>query len=215
MKLLLTLIIALFAFILVSCGEKAKEMKDALELAQKAPEMAKNMQSAQDASKVRWEERKKKGDTLSLPFKKLEEFIPPTISGYKSEEPAGQNMNMQGLSYSESSRRYVKENATGAAEDIEIKLVDYNATQDLFSAAFFWMSTNFSREDANGYERTIDIGVKEVPGFEKYTKSSKTAELTFAVGYRFILTIRVENQANTDFAKSIAKSMRLADLAKM
>ncbi len=215
MKLLFSLIIGLFALILVSCGEKAKEIKDAVELAQKAPEMAKNMQSAQDISKVRWEERKKKGDTLSLPFKKLEEFIPASIIGYKSEDPAGQNMNMQGLSYSESSRKYVKENAGGVAEDIEIKLVDYNATQDLFSAAFFWMSTNFSREDGNGYERTIDIGVKEVPGFEKYTKSSKTAELTFAVGYRFILTIRAENQANTDFTKSIARSMKLADLAKM
>ena len=71
MKLLFSLIIGLFALILVSCGEKAKEIKDAVELAQKAPEMAKNMQSAQDISKVRWEERKKKGDTLSLHSKSL------------------------------------------------------------------------------------------------------------------------------------------------
>ena len=213
MKLLYIALFVMFAIILSSCGEKAKEIKDAVELAQKAPEMAKNMQNAQDASKARWDERKKKGDTLALPFKKLEEFIPASINGYKSEDPAGQNINMQGLSYSESSRRYTKEN-NGQAEDIEIKLIDYNATYDMFAAAFFWMSTNFSREDANGFEKSLDIGIKDVPGFEKYSKSSKTAELTFAVGYRFILTIRVENQTNTDFAKSIAKSMKLAELAK-
>lgn len=215
MKLVFSLIITLFAFILISCGEKAKEIKDAVELAQKAPEMAKNMQNAQDAAKIRWDERKKKGDTLALPYKKLDEFIPASINGYKSEDPSGQNMNMQGLSYAESSRRYTKEGTNGVNEDIEIKIVDYNATYDMFAAAFFWMSTNFSREDANGYERTIDIGVKDVPGFEKFNKSSKTAELTFAVGYRFILTIRVENQANTDFAKSIAKTMKLAEMSKM
>jgi len=213
MKSLSVLIIAIFAFVLVSCGEKARELKNAMELAKNAPEMAKNMEKSQNAAQAKIDERKKKGDTLAMPYQKLQQYLPTALAGYKAETPGGESMNMPGMSYSNASIRFTKEN-TPTPDNVTIELLDYNQVGAMFTAATFWMS-GYSREDAKGYEKTFNPGINNVFGFEKFEKERKYAELTYAIGYRFILTIKGYNQTDGEALKNIGKSMKLSELAGM
>lgn len=213
MKSVSLLIIGLFAFVLISCGEKAREMKNAMELAKNAPEIAKNMEKSQNAAQAKIDERKKKGDTLAMPFQKLQQYLPTSLAGYKAETPGGESMNMPGMSYSSATIRFSKENS--ATEDnVTVELFDYNQVGAMFTAATLWMS-GFSREDAKGYEKTFNPGVNNVFGFEKFEKERKYAEVTFAIGYRFVLTIKGYNQTNGDNLINLGKSMKLGELAGM
>jgi len=213
MKSVSILIIALLAFVLISCGEKARELKNAMELAKNAPEMAKNMEKGQNAAQAKMEERKKKGDTLALPFKKLQEYLPTSLAGYKAEKPDGETMNMPGMSYSKASIIFSKENGT-AKDNIQIELTDYNQVGSMFAAATFWMA-GFSSEDSKGFRKTFNTGINNVFAFEIYENEGNYSEIAFAVGYRFIISIRAHNQPNGDLLKNIGKSMKLGELAGM
>jgi hypothetical protein len=213
MKLTLSILAIALVAMMYSCGEKAKEIKDAMELVEKAPEMAQNMETSQAKAEQKWAERKQKGDTLAMNFKELQKFLPSSVSGYTTEEPAGESVNMSGLSFSQASGKFSRTAGDGSSEDITVEIMDYNAQSALFTAAAFWWISGFSREDGNGFERGFDPGVANCYGYEKYTKASKEAELTLAVGYRFIVVIKGDNQNNTEFLKSIAKSMNLNAMA--
>lgn len=204
-------VLFIIALLFSGCGEKMKQMKDAAEFAQKAPEMAKNIEQSQDAAKKAREERVKKGDTLAMPYQKLQEYMPASISGYTAEEPAGESVNMQGVSYSMASRRYVQGSGDNESE-IEISIMDYNAVESMYAAAAFWVA-GYSREDSKSFDRTFDPGIKNVYGLEHYDKVNKRVEVTFAVGYRFLVSIKATNQPNTDLVKRVAGSMKLKDLA--
>jgi hypothetical protein len=215
MKYVYSLLVIATLVLVSACGEKAKEVKDLMEFAQKAPEMGKQMENAQAQAEQRWNDRKQKGDTLALNFKELQKYLPASISGYTAEVPGGESVNMAGMSFSQASIKFAKPAADGSTEYFSIDIMDYNAQSALFSAASFWWISGFSREDGNGFERGFDPGVKDCYGFEKFTNSSKEAEITLAVGYRFIVQIKADNQTGTDFAKGVIKSMNLSALAGM
>ena len=145
------------------------------------------MQKANEANQARREERRKRGDTLAMPYQDLQKYLPESISGYTSQEPTGSSMNMTGMSYSTAARRYTKTGANGE-ESVEVTIMDYNASADLYAGLTSIWGTNFSMEDQNGYSRSFDAGVKDVAGWEHYDKQGKNSEVTNAVGGRFILS---------------------------
>jgi hypothetical protein len=213
MKILSFAMVFSLALVLFSCGEKVDDLKQAAEVIQRAPEIANNIEKSQKESELVKAERKKRGDTTAMPYEKLQGFLPASINGYKAEEPSGETIDMQGMSYSNVSRRYVKTNADGTEDRIEIDILDFNAVETMFSAQAFWV-VGIRKEDQNSKEMTFDPGLKNSYAYEKFMKQSKDVELSYAVAFRFIVNMKANNQTSTDNLKAIAKTMKLDELAK-
>lgn len=213
MKKIITFLLALFfiAVLLVRCGKEAEEMKQAMEVMKNLPEQAEQVEKGMNEAEARQAERRKRGDTLAMPYKKLQEYFPKSIAGYLEPKLSGQSMNMGGFSMSQAEAEFWNQ---GQTDRLKISLVDYNENYGLLSGLAFWL-TGYSKEDDNGYERTFDPGIKYVWALEKYDKNSKRAEVTFAIGWRFWLNITADNQSNTDLVRSVGKNIDLKALSQM
>jgi hypothetical protein len=207
MKIFITAIILTSVLILSSCGEKVQEMKQAADNLSKIAEAGNNMEAGAKLAEAKKQERIKKGDTLAMPYKKLQEYLPASISGYTPEDPTGETMNM-GMSFSHVTRRYVKGN-----DYINIEIFDYNQAYELYQGITALWATGISIETDKAMERTYKTSFDNVVGYEKFDKISKTASLTCAVAWRFIIVMEANNQPGTDFTKSIFNSMKIKELS--
>lgn len=199
------------------CGgcDKVNEIKQAAENVQELGKAAEHAQEATDLAQQRHEERRKRGDTLAMPYQELQKYLPESVSGYTAQEPSGSTMNMTGMSYSTAKREYVQSSeASGETSRVTVEIFDYNSAADLYTGLTTVWGMNFSMEDETKKTGSYSPGVKDVVGWEEYQKKDKNANVTLAVGGRFILSVKVDgNQSSTDFSKSIAKSMKLEELA--
>ncbi len=202
--------VALCFFIaLSSCGEKAQEMKDAMDAVKNLSENADEMQKKNADVSKRREERKAKGDTLAIHYKELQAFLPASINGYTSEEPSGESINMAGASYSTAKRRYTSANGG----EVEVEILDYNQNPGLYELVTAMWAMGFSTDNDNESTKTFDPKLPYSAGIEHLYKKDKRSELTYAIGGRFVINVKANNQTSNDFTKSVANSMRLNDLS--
>ncbi len=198
--------------LVASCGP-SKEVKDAMkavEVAGKAGQAAEKNEEYRKEFEKRRDERIKKGDTLALNYKKLQEYLPASISGYQAEEPTGESMNMTGFTLSNAKRLYKNGDTR-----IEVELVDYIQSYDAMMGVSFWINMNLTVENDQGYSRVFNPNVPYSAGFEEYKKNGKNASVMYILGGRFWLHIEGNNQENTDLVKSIAQGMKLKELAEL
>ncbi len=99
MKNIALLICAVLIFSVMSCGKKIEEAKQAMEMMKDMPKKAEEMQKSANLADQKREERKKRGDTLALPYKKLQEYLPKSVDGYGDAKLSGQQMNGGGFSF--------------------------------------------------------------------------------------------------------------------
>jgi hypothetical protein len=205
-SLLLILGIASAQF-LSSCEacQKARETASNVQsLTKAAEEIAKNSES----SNKKLEERRAKGDTLAMPYKDLQAFL-PSIGGYdKDGDASGESMNNMGFSYSTASQRYKK-----GESNIKVSVTDYNAAYNMFVGVTAMMNAGFSVENDQEIARGVDLGVAGAKGFETIKKKEKNASLLVAVSDRFFISLEGQNMDNTDALKEIAKNMDLKAMA--
>lgn len=124
------------------------------------------------------------GDKKPVPpidYKKLKDAL-PQVSGWTREEPRGEMATFGQWSYSIASADYGK----GGAR-VECKIHDYAYISALTASYMMMFSTNFSRESDEGYEKSVNVGGN--PGFEKWEKKNRSADLTLWVGKRLIVVI--------------------------
>ena len=204
MKSLFTCAFTLVLFTFFSCKSDNKvEIKDGkigiADAIDAAEALSKGVTNAQD----RWEERRKKGDTVALQYKELEIFL-PEISGYTKEgNPKGNQMTMPGLgSYSQTEQEY-----TSGDKKIKISITDYNASQMAFTSATALYSLNISAEDDEKRQGSIDLGVKDVAAYETVYKQRQEADLVVIAGDRFYINIENNGSNDVDQLKAIAKDM--------
>jgi hypothetical protein len=193
--------LALFTFF--SCSDNKVEIKDgkigisdALDAAQA---LSKGVTNAQD----RWEERRKKGDTVALQYKELETYL-PEISGFTKEgSPKGNQMTMPGLgSYSQTEQTY-----NNADKRLKISITDYNASQMAFTSATALYSLNISAEDDDKRQGSVDLGVKDVAAYETVYKKRQEADLVVIAGDRFYINIENDGSNDIDQLKGIARDV--------
>ncbi|HEY8402419.1 MAG TPA: hypothetical protein VIK89_14220 [Cytophagaceae bacterium] len=202
------LLLTALSFLIISCGEKAREVKNAYELISNAPAMAENLEKSISAAEKKREERRAKGDTLAMPYQELQKYL-PSISGYEIDgEAKGSTTNMPGMSFSSIEQIYRKDD-----NRVKVSLIDYNAAYTMYTAATAIWSTGMSFEDNS--QKANSVTIDGLSGWEVFKKNEKSAELILGVGDRFLLTITADGQENTDFVKSIAKDMELESLAKL
>ncbi len=205
------LIFAIISFLFVSCGEKVDEIKNAAEVISKAPEIAENFEKGTNASQIKFEERRKRGDTLAMHFSKLIEFLPKNLDGFVASKPEGQTANYGGFSLSTATIEFAKDNNTS---NVKVTIADYNQGYETWGALAMWTQSNLNIESTDGWQKTYKSGIENVYGMESYNKSSKRAEMFFAVSYRFYITLEGDELDNCELLKKVASSMNLSELAK-
>jgi hypothetical protein len=153
-------------------------------------------------------ERKTKGDTLAIPYKELQKYLPKEVKGYTlASEMKGQQMNMQGMSFSRAEGTYKK-----GEERIDISLNDYNQAFGLLQMLTMAWGMGISEENDNSKSGVITLDGHK--GWEEYQKNSKEAKVLLAINERFFIEARAENQTDTEFLKSVVQSLDLGELGK-
>lgn len=194
--------------------QEARNQANAVAAAGKATSsMNEVMQEAADKNAA----RRERGDTLAVPYKQLQAYLPTSISGYeKAGDPQGQTMNMTGMSYSTCSQEY---RAGGAESDnpktVKVTIVDYNGAAAMYAGATAALGAGFSMEDEQQRMQGVDLGVKGVRAMETYQKQDHRASLTAGVSDRFFVTVEAEQQDDTELVKRVAQSLELSKLAEL
>jgi hypothetical protein len=203
MKKISLLVCFLSAGILIlSCG-KVKE-------ATNAAEGLKNYAEGLKESTSKMEERKAKGDTISIPYADLQKMLPSSISGFNKEgDPKGESINMMGMSYSTASQVY----KSGDGE-ITLNIMDYNASYAAFGAATAMFATGFSVDNDQEHLGAIDLGISGVKAWEDVKKKEKHSTVMAGVNDRFLVTAEGRN-VEPDAVKAAIKSVDFGKLAGM
>ena len=200
--------------ILLSCGSgsnndtviKSKDGKVTVSDLQKASEQ---MKDAMDIAEKRKQERRERGDTLAMHYKDLQQYL-PEVSGYeKKGNPGGESVSGAGFgSFSKAEQRY-----QSGDKRLEIELIDYNQSAYGFTAAIGMVGMNVQIENDREKTGSFNTGMEGVKGYERVFKTENRAEVTYAVVDRFLITIKARGSNNGEELKSIAKSMKLSELA--
>jgi hypothetical protein len=201
----LTISVLLFS---TSCRNRNKT-PDKIESVSDLKEASQTVEKKMKESSDRWAERRAKGDTLALPYKDLEAYL-PEINGYsKNGGPKGSQMNVYGMgAWSQAEQEYTNED-----KRISVKIFDYNSAQQAFMGMTAVFGMGFSSEDDNKKQAPVDLGVKNVAAYETLYKTEKRAEMVLVAGDRFIINIESSGEGDEGFIKSVAKSMNLSELA--
>ena len=204
-------LIALACGVLVAaCGGQVEEMKksiDAVEqLADKAEEMEK---SANEAEQV-YKERASKGDTVAMPYKDLQGYLPSSISGYKTEgDPSGSQQSMQGWSMSNAEQRFVSEAGNGA--QIKVTITDLGGTEGAYGMMAIPLMMGISMEDDHQKTGTVNLDMAQTSGAATFNKETKSTSVLIGTRYRYMITMESNGagedhtQLLTDLGKDIAK----------
>lgn len=171
-------------------------------------ETAKEMESKTEA-------RRAKGDTLAVPYKDLQGYLPTEVAGYqKAGDPEGSMMNMTGMSYSTCSQTY-KEGAGDNAKTLKVTIMDYNGAAAMYAGATAVLGSGFSMEDDQQRIQGLDLGLKDVKALENFQKKDHKASVTAGVSNRFFVSVEADQQDNTDVVKEAVRQIDLKKLAAL
>lgn len=190
-------------------AREAKNTYNAVVTTTKAAEqMATNLESAQ----ARQAERAKRGDTLAINYKELQQYLPSgPVAGYAAEgKPEGQTVQMTGAHYSTASQDY-----KNAEQTLSVTLMDYNGAAAMFTAATAMMNVGMSIENDEQVMRGVDLGIPNVKAFETLDKKDRKASLVLGVADRFFVSVEATGQDNTELVQEVAKKIDLTKLAKL
>lgn len=212
MRSIATCVIAfIFLCLLTYCkSNNEKPLADGkVESVSEAKDVANKIEEAQTESASRWEARKAKGDTMAMAYKDLQNYL-PEISGYTRDGgPKGNQVNMPGMgSWSQSEQRYVN-----GEKNIDVDIADYNSAQQAFSGITAVYKMGYSSEDDTRKQSSADLGMKDVAAYETIYKDGSRAELSVIVADRFFINIKSNGDNSADLVRSVAKNMKLGELA--
>ena len=199
------------AVLLLGSCEQAQKAKESYSNLEKLSEASKDISASMDKAKEERAEREKRGDTLSLPYKELQQYLPTTVSGYTPGELKGQSQTMSGMAFSSAEHTFTK----APDEEVEVSLIDYNGSNQLYQGAAAMMSLGIEQEDDEHIVGPTAVKADGVKGMDTFYKKEGRAEMTLAVGGRFLLTLKANKQKDLALLKSVAEEMDLEKLAKL
>ncbi|MDJ0366965.1 hypothetical protein QMK33_17580 [Hymenobacter sp. H14-R3] len=198
------------ALLLTTGCEKAQKAQEAYSNLSKLSEAGKKLETTMEEAKDRHAERVQKGDTLSLPYKDLENYLPAEVSGYTAAAPSGQSMRTAGMAFSSAERTFTRDTA-----EVKVSIVDYNGANQLFQGASAMFSLGLESEDDESLTKEAKLDLSGVKGSETFRKKTGGADITLAVGDRFLVTISGTKQPDLTLVETVAKSMDLPKMAKL
>jgi hypothetical protein len=212
MKKAFVLFTCFWALFLFSCKDKSGNETSASDDAGHVSELKSDADkevSETTVSNVKWEERKQRGDTLAMPYKDLQQYL-PEVSGYSSQGgPKGSQVNVPGMgSWSQTEQRFENGDKT-----LKISIFDYNSSHQAFVGLTSMYSMGFSFEDDTKKQAPLDLGKKDVSAYATIYKNEPKADMIIVVSDRFIVHVESEGENGEEFLKSIAGNMKLEELA--
>ncbi|MGD1920703.1 MAG: hypothetical protein ACFCAD_18565, partial [Pleurocapsa sp.] len=108
-------------------------------------------------------------DSELVSFRELIEYLPQSPKDWTAEEPQGQTTSFKEYTISQVKRSYFKQEKT-----ITVSIFDWNLNSVLYMP--FLLSTEFSQESTDGYNKGIKID--NIPGRENYNYHSKKGSLS-------------------------------------
>ena len=199
------------AVLLLGSCEQAQKAKESYANLEKLSDASEGISASMDKAQEERAERVKRGDTLSLPYKELQQYLPATVSGYTPGELKGQSQKMTGMAFSTAERTYTK----GPDEQVEVSLIDYNGSNALYQGAAAMLSLGIEQEDDEHMMGPTSVKADGVKGMDNFNKKDGRAEMTLAVGGRFLLTLKAGKQKDMALLKSVAEDMDLKELARL
>lgn len=211
----LSVIVALCVFVtFVSCKGKDKKTETeqtTTEQSQTGSSDASAPGGSREEKNERWEKRKAKGDTLAMPYKDLEAYL-PDISGYtKDGGPQGSQTNIPGAG----NWATAEQNYTNGDKHIKVSMVDYNASFQSLQGLTAAYKMGWSSEDDNQKQQKVDLGVNDAAAYETIYKKDKHATMAIVVADRFMISIDMTGDNDEGNLKNVAKSINLGKLAEM
>jgi hypothetical protein len=156
-------------------------------------------------------ERLTSSDTVSLHYKKLQQFLPAELAGFVPDgEPRGEFVSLGGVSYSTCEQRYRR-----GGQQLKVLLVDYNGAKPLYASATALMGNSISQEDDVQLMQGCDLGLPGVLGYETLQKKEHRALVALGVGNRFFVSVESTRQQNTQLVKYVAQLLDLKRLAAL
>jgi hypothetical protein len=196
--------------LLVSCGSDEIKVKDGKLSVSDVKTVAEKMNKEAEKAKDHREERRAKGDTLAMPYKDLQAYLPDVGDYVKNGGPKGSQMNMPSMgSWSQVEQRY-----TNGDKKLSVKIIDYNASHMGFSGVTALYRMGFSSEDDNKKQGSVDLGIKEVAAYETVYKQKPNAQLVLIIADRFFVEIESRGSNDMDMLSAIAKHMAASGLAE-
>lgn len=208
MRYTLSLVAVALCVLMSGCGAENK-VNEIPQTDNTVQSLAESGEKAKKLIAVRTEERRKRGDTLIMPYQELQKYLPAEVSGYTAQAPEGKSTNNGDGPFTSANRSYI--NAQG--ETVMVTIIDYVATPDMLDTYVELSNSDLLVANRRGDRREFDTGIEYSSGWEQYKKRDKSAEVNYVLGGRFLLSVETPNQPDTKFARDIASSMPLKELA--
>ncbi len=201
------------SLLLLSCGlggnkQKIKIKDDKITISD-LKNAGEQIQENMDEAAKKKEERRKRGDTLALNYKELQQYLPSPAGYEKAGEPDGESVNMPALgSFSKAEQRY-----KSGDKRLQVELIDYNQSDFGYTTATAMFAMSMQIENDREKSGTFETGMKDVKGYEQVYKKDQQAAVTYAIANRFLLRLALNGSNDVEELKTIAKGMNLSELA--
>ena len=119
-----------------------------------------------------------------ISFQELLGYLPEAPRGWKAEKPQGHTSSFGGYSISQVKQKYSQQDRT-----MTVSIFDWAFNSALYTP--FLLSTEFSQESTEGYNKGIKID--DIPGRETYDYNSKNGSLNLLINRRFLVQIDGNN----------------------
>lgn len=204
------LIILASAMVLLAGCEQAQKAKESYSAISQLSKAGENIEATLDEAKNQRTEREKRGDTLSLPYKELQQFLPTEVSGYTAGELSGQSQKMSGMSFSMADREF-----TSGESTVKVSLIDYNGADEMYQGLSAMYSMGLEQENDEKILGPSTLKMDNVTGMETFYKKDGRAEMSLAINGRFLLNLTADKQKDMSLLKSVAEDMDLEKLSKL
>ena len=194
--------------------ERVQQARDAASNVATLTKAASSMEKTMNDANARMVVRRERGDTLAIPYKELQGYLPAEVEGYKRVgEPEGSQMGMTGMTYSMASQKYQMGEGE-SAKTLNVSIVDYNAAGAVYAGATAMLGSGFAAEDENERMQSTDLGIAGVKALETYNKKQHQATIAAGISDRFLVTVEADKQDDTELVKSAVKALDLSKFAE-
>jgi len=166
------------------------------EMAEGMQNMAEGMQNGETGEPIHYTE--------------LQKYLPTELPGYTTGEPSGETVKMEGFNVSNAEVEYTNEDG----DFVRVAIVDYFAAAALYNMATAMWSMGLEVDSSDEFAKGFTLG-GDKHGWESFRKKDKDAEAVIGVNNRLLITVTANNQENTEYVKSVMKSMDLEGLSNL
>ncbi len=149
------------------------------------------------------------GSFEPVDFRKLKEALPQELAGFDKGESSGEKNNAFGIAVSEAKQSF---RSADGNKTVRFEITDPGSLAGPFALANLWMNLDIDKETSDGYEKTSTVSGRKL--HEKWSKSSKHAEVHLVVGNRFMVEVDARG-VDVNEAKALLSKIDIAKLESM